>query len=130
MSLLWIASDLSYYTLFCHVSCCLLETYSFLGSGREEKLEDLGGMKEGKMVVSMYCMRKESIFNLKEKENETQRNEMLVKWGNVHFLQNESTIYLGNVTHIIMMTVNILCAWDLLRNYNRYEVLYYMGEKR
>jgi hypothetical protein len=42
-------------------------------------LEDLGGMKEGKMVVSLYCMRKESIFNLKEKENETQRNEMLVK---------------------------------------------------
>jgi hypothetical protein len=60
-----------YFVVFCFY---LLETCSFLmreRKGVEPKVkggrEQLGGLKRGKIVFRLYCMRKESMANKREK---------------------------------------------------------------
>ena len=56
---------------FVALGCCLLETYFILKrDGGEEEGKQLGGVEGGETVVRVYCMKEESIFNLKRRKKD------------------------------------------------------------
>jgi hypothetical protein len=63
---------LPFVSCFVVFGCCLSDAYSFLKRKWRESRSggwEIEGVEEGKTVVRMYCMKEESIFNLKIKKH-------------------------------------------------------------
>lgn len=82
----------SYCILFIMFGCCFLEACSFLKGNRES---ESGGVEGGEIVVSVYCMREEYIFNKKKRRGKSKKGKKNPTRVLLHNSQGSFWIILG-----------------------------------